>query len=47
MGHLNVLNRYLLVYHVMSKPLFWMGTVAVPLLAMMIDMFKASPLHKA
>lgn len=26
----------------MRKPLFWMGTLAVPLLAMMIDMFKAS-----
>jgi len=32
---------YGLAFHVMQKPLFWMGTLAVPLLAMMIDMFKA------
>ena len=37
-------RRYGLAFHVMQKPLFWMGTLAVPLLAMMIDMFKAKGL---
>jgi hypothetical protein len=35
-------RRYGLAFHVTQRPLFWMGTLAVPLLAMMIDMFKAS-----
>ena len=38
---LTVVLRYGLAFNVMQKPLFWMGTLAVPLLAMMIDMFKA------
>lgn len=32
---------YGLAFHVTQRPLFWMGTLAVPLLATMIDMFKA------
>ncbi|CAK9018579.1 unnamed protein product [Durusdinium trenchii] len=32
---------YQMLYHVMQKPIFWTGGFVVPLLAMMIDIFKA------
>ena len=38
--------RYGTFEHVVRNPVFWMGSLAVPLLAVMIDMFKASRLSQ-